>query len=39
MISGLEYTIGAVGILVTALVAVGIFSYLEIERIDRKNKN
>jgi len=38
MISGLEYTIGAIGILVTAVVAVGIFSYLEIERSEIKKK-
>ena len=38
MISGLEYMIGAIGILVTAVVAVGIFSYLEIERGEIKKK-
>ena len=38
MISGLEYGIGAVGILVTFVVGVGVFSYFEIERSESEKK-
>ncbi len=38
MISGLEYAIGAVGVLVTFVVGVGVYSYFEIERSESKKK-
>jgi len=39
MITGLEYAIGAVGIVVTFVVAVGVYSYYEIERSESKRKS